>query len=267
MSHVLGLRYRGLCSDGFVEQNNRELRSLPLDRLAELGVSGLELVLPPDTTADQVRELLEPQGLSVASVETSICLGDDELNSTVAVAASKAALAKKLGATYLFASVKAGELSKREAYDRLRRVGDAVGQHGIFLAMETHPDLCQNADQMLETMAGIDHPFVGINFDTANFYYYNREMDMLADLRRVAPQVRGVHFKDTFGGFKNGNFPVLGEGIVDFAEVESVLEEAVYQGPYVMELEGSVFDYAKQDLLDSQIRSCVDHVRSVCAIQ
>ena len=72
MSHVLGLRYRGLCSDGFVEQNNRELRSLPLDLLAELGVSGLELVLPPDTTADQVRELLEPQGLSVASVETSI---------------------------------------------------------------------------------------------------------------------------------------------------------------------------------------------------
>jgi sugar phosphate isomerase/epimerase len=266
MPHTLGLRYSGLCSGGRLQRGDTEIRSLPLDVVAGTGVTGLELVLPPEATAEEVLNLIEPHGLSVASVETSTDLDDGHIGYTLETASTKAALAKALGATYLFTSVKAGHLPKRTAYERLRQVGDVVATHEIFLAMETHPDLCQNADNMLETMAGVSHPHVGINFDTANVYYYNRDTDGLAELKRVVQHVRGVHFKETNGGLKDGNFPVFGEGIVDFAGAEAVLEEAGYAGPYVMELEGSVFDYTKHDLLESQVRSCAEHIHRVCTI-
>lgn len=266
MPHILGLRYSGLCSGGRVPEGDAEVGSLPLERLAGMGVNGLELVLPPEATAEEVLNLIEPHGLSVASIETSTALDDDRIGNTLETASTKAALAKALGATYLFTSVRAGHLPKQTAYDRLRQVGDVVGTHEIFLAMETHPDLCQNAANMLETMAGVSHPHVGINFDTANVYYYNRDMDGLAELKQVVQHVRGVHFKETAGGLKDGNFPVFGEGIVDFAGAEAVLEEAGFAGPYVMELEGSVFDYTKHDHLEAQVRSCADYIRRVCAI-
>ena len=266
MPHTLGLRYSGLCSGGRLQRGDTEIRSLPLDVVAGTGVTGLELVLPPEATAEEVLNLIEPHGLSVTSIETKTDLDDDGIGDTLKIAATKAALARTLGASYLFTSVRGGQLPRQSVYDRLRQVGDVVGSHEIFLAMETHPDLCENAANMLETMAGVSHPYVGINFDTANLYYYNRGMDGLADLRQVVQHVRGVHFKETNGGLKDGNFPVFGTGIVDFAGAEAVLEEAGYDGPYVMELEGTVFDYTKHEQLEVQVRSCVDHIRTVCSI-
>ena len=154
-------------------------------------------------------------------------------------------------------------MSKQEAYDRLHRLGDAVGEHRVYLAMETHPDLCQNAANMLETMAGVGHPWVGINYDTANIYYYNENVDTVEEVRKAAEYVRSVHLKDTFGGFRDGNFPVFGEGIVDFAGVAEVLGRVGFMGPYTMELEGKQFDAGKPEELAEKVAACVAHLKQV----
>ena len=46
----------------------------------------------------------------------------------------------------------------------------------------------------------------------------------------------------------------------------SVLYVEAATQAYVMELEGSVFDYTKHDQLAARVRSCVDHIRTVCTI-
>lgn len=233
---------------------------LPFARVAEMGIEGLELVWDQDTTVAQVEAALGSCNLSVTSIHVPCSLADDNLPKTIGAQAAQAA---ELGARYMFVSVHAGEMPKKDACDRLRRVGDAVGAHEVFLAMETHPDLCQNGDQMAETMKGVNHPWVGVNYDTANVYYYNEKVDTVEELKKAVAYVRGVHLKDTFGGFHDGNFPVFGEGVVDFAAVDKVLRGAGYAGAYAMELEGGTFDHGKPDELAQKVARCVAHLKKV----
>jgi sugar phosphate isomerase/epimerase len=234
---------------------------LPFAQVAEMGIKGLELVWEPDTTAAAVKAALGSSGLSVTSLHVPSPLEDDNLPKALG---AQAALAAELGARYMFVSVHAGDkMAKAQAYDRLRRLGDAVGAHQVFLAMETHPDLCQNGDQMAETVKGVNHPWVGVNYDTANIYYYNEKVDTIAELKKAVSHVRGVHLKDTFGGCGDGKFPVFGEGIVDFAAADKVLREGGYTGAYAMELEGGTFDHSKPDELAQKVACCVAHLKKV----
>ena len=231
---------------------------LPFAQVAEMGIQGLELVWRDATTTDQAGTALESSGLRVTSLHANCPLEDDSLPGVLGEIAAQAA---DLGAAYLFVSLHAGDTPKPEAFERIRRLGDAVGEHQVYLAMETHPDLCQNAANMLETMAGVNHPWVGINFDTANLHYYSEGLDTEAELRQVASHVRGVHLKDTFGGYRDGDFPVFGEGIVDFAAVDRILTEAGYTGACTMELEGGTFDTNQPEDLAAKVAQCVAHLR------
>ncbi len=233
---------------------------LPLARIAEIGIQGLELVWNDETTVDGVKAAIDPHDLQVTSLHAPCPLDDDDLP---ALLGRHAECAAALGAAYLFVSTSSGDMPRQEAYARLRRAGDAVGAHQVYLAMETHLDLCHNAAAMLETMEGVNHPWVGVNFDTANLYYYNEAIDAVDQARKAGAHVRGMHLKDTFGGFREGNFPVLGEGIVNFAAVDQVLTAAGYQGAYCMELEGGTFDASKPDELADKVRRCAEHLRQV----
>jgi len=233
---------------------------LPFQRVADLGIAQLEMVWNDESVVDQVGDALVPLAMQVASLHVPSDLEDDGLADKVGRQAEQA---MELGAHHLFVSIHAGDMDRGEAYDRIRKLGDAVAGSEVYLAMETHPDLCQNAANMLETMAAVDHPWVGVNYDTANVYYYNEDIDTIAELTKAGDHVRGVHLKDTHGGFHDGNFPVFGEGIVDFAAVQRVLDDSSYKGPLVMELEGGVFDASQPDDLATKVEACVAHLRKV----
>ena len=234
--------------------------SLPWARIAETGVQGIEMVWSDGLTAPAASTALEPHGLRATSLSVPCPLEDDGLPERMA---GQAAVAADLGADYLFASAGGGGMSLAEAGERLRRLGDAVGPHEVFLALETHPELCTNADRMEATMAAADHPWVGVNYDTANVYYYNHGIDTVDQLRRCVSHVRGVHLKETSGGYHDHDFPVFGEGVVDFARVYQVLGEAGYGSACCMELEGPVFDRRNPDDLAAKVSRCVDHLKSV----
>lgn len=245
--------------------NTLQRPHLPFARLAELGIQGLELVWNDQTTVAAVEAALRPSGLRVTSIHAPSPLEDDRLPQILGQHAEYAAA---LGASYLFVSVHAGErMSRQEAYDRLRRAGDAVGAHQIYLALETHPDLCQNGNNMLETMAGVNHPWVGINYDTANIYYYNQNVNTVKEIEKAAKYVRGVHLKDTMGGYHDGNFPVFGEGIVDFAGIKRALDAVGYSGPFCMELEGGTFDPSKPEDLAAKTAQCIAHLKKVGVVK
>ena len=239
--------------------------SLPLEQIAEMGIEGVEVMWNEETTAEDVEATLKPSGLRMTTLGSRCPLEDDDLPRRFEELAAQGA---QLGAISMFISAHAGDqMSKQEAYDRLRRLGDAVGKHRIYLALETHPDLCQNAKNMLETMAAVNHLWVGINYDTANIYYYNENVDTVVELKKAARYVRSVHLKDTYGGFRDGNFPVFGEGIVDFAAIAEVLSGVGFTGPYTMELEGRNFDARKPEELAEKVAACVAHLERVGVVE
>jgi hypothetical protein len=63
---------------------------------------------------------------------------------------------------------------------RLRGVGDMAQKYGVTVILETHPPLFPNGDVGIATMQKVNHPAIRINYDTANMYFYNENIDAIA---------------------------------------------------------------------------------------
>jgi sugar phosphate isomerase/epimerase len=163
----------------------------------------------------------------------------------------------------MFVSVKADETPPETVYGRLREAGEVAAKHGVTLVLETHPDLVTNAEVALATMQGVHHPSVRINFDTANIYFYNRDVDGVVELRRMAPYVGAVHLKDTDGGYRHWHFPALGRGIVRFGEVFRILDTAGFAGPCTIELEGIEGEAKTERLVCDRMAESAGYLRGL----
>lgn len=133
----------------------------------------------------------------------------------------------------------ANEEERQLILKNLRRIGDTAGELGVTVAFETHKGNTENADAMLALMSDLNHPYLRLNFDTGNILYYNRDADLIGELRKVASLVRNVHLKDSRGQFEDWYFPAIGEGgAIDFTQVREVLDGVGFSGPYTIEIEG-----------------------------
>lgn len=188
---------------------------------------------------DRARRLLEESGLQLSScnITSGNVLDSDVAHRTLV----KMRIAAALGAPLVVGGggEAADDETQRTLWDRLRRIGDEAAELGLTYCCETHPGAFQNAERMLVAMCSVDHPRVRLNFDTGNLFYYNRDVDLDASLRRVAPLVAHVHLKDTPGGFEEWDFAELGGGVVDFARVRETLAQEGFAGPFSLELEGT----------------------------
>lgn len=145
----------------------------------------------------------------------------------------------ELGAKICFFSAKGGDVELPVLYDRLHAIGDIAGGLGVTVSLETHPNLVTNGDVALQTMAGVNHPNIRVNFDTANVYYFNHGVTTVGELSKIVDYVASVHLKESTGEYKLFDFPALGKGLVDFPAVFKMLAERGFAGPYTMELEGT----------------------------
>jgi len=126
----------------------------------------------------------------------------------------------------------------RKLVNTLRYLGDYAADHGVRVALETHGGLTRNGGLALKLLRAVDHPAIGLNYDTGNIYYYNDDLDPAEDVKQVADRVFQVHLKDTVGGKGEWEFCALGEGRVNFPAIAGVLRSAGFNGPYSLELEG-----------------------------
>lgn len=126
----------------------------------------------------------------------------------------------------------------RRIVNVLRYLGDYAADRGTRIALETHGGLTRNGSLAAKLLAAVDHPAVGVNYDTGNIYYYNDDLDPAEDVRQVADKVFQVHLKDTAGGKGEWMFCALGAGRVEFPAVLGTLKRAGFTGPYSLELEG-----------------------------
>jgi inosose dehydratase len=123
-------------------------------------------------------------------------------------------------------------------YARLRRLGELARRFDVTLVLETHPDLGTNGDVQLETMKGVHHPNVRVNFDTGNITFYNRDTDAATELAKIIDYVATVELKDHGGGYRAWDFPALGQGKTNFEGVFKILKQHNFRGPMTIEVEG-----------------------------
>lgn len=228
--------------------------------LPTTGVHHVEISSPAPDEVDQVKARLDRHGLSASSLQCPVEIEHDDADARLTPHLDAAAA---LGAGLLFVSVQAGDLDKKVAYERLHRCGVKAAEYGITIGMETHPDLITNASVALETMRGVDHPNVRVNYDTANVHYYNRDVDHVDEMVKVIDFIGSMHLKDTDGAYKTWCFPTFGEGIVDFKAVFDRLNDHGFHGPFTMEIEGVEGESLDEEATCRRVADSVAHLRRV----
>ena len=229
------------------------------DVLQKLGIKGVEISPPAPEDVDKLKAELSKYGLTVMSVNGSIDLtnedGVEKVDRLISGAVS-------MGAKIIFASAKASDdIPRTVTYERLRKIGDKAAVHGITVCLETHPILCHNGEEALKTMEGVNHDSIRLNFDTANIYYYNENVNAVDELKKIAKYVKSMHLKDTDGTPRSFVFPPLGEGVVDFPEVFRILNEVGFYGPFTFELEST-----KKEEMAAALEKSVNHLKETGCI-
>jgi L-ribulose-5-phosphate 3-epimerase len=210
------------------------------DVLQKLGFKGVEIGPPAPEDYEKVKAELAKYDLVALSMSGGIDLVDENGVEKFDVLINGAV---GMGSKIIFASAHANDdIPRAVTYERLRKAGDRAAKHGVTICLETHPILCHNGEEMLKTMQGVNHENVRINFDTANIYYYNENIDAVKELKKIVKYVKSVHLKDTDGKPKSFDFPPLGDGVVNFPEVFKVLNDVGFYGPFTFELEATGAD-------------------------
>ncbi len=230
------------------------------DHIRSLGVSHIGLITTDVDTPQSMSAMLkhlDDSGLKVATVLSRCDPGvADNIRTHFGIC-------QELGAGVVcYAPPDTSALEREEVYDRLRRVGDIAAEMGLIVSLETHPELGTNGDIGRKTMLGVDHPNVRFNFDPANLYHFNEDIDPLDELAKVAEFVASVHLKDSDGTYERSSpSPPLGQGVIDFPAIFAMLGERGFTGPYSIELEGMVdVDEAVRLKL---IADCVSYLRQI----
>ena len=231
--------------------------------LAEIGLTNVEIGVPADDAVDKLQSDLKTHGLTATSL-----LGRCDVQSETVVADFQRTLniANEMDVKVIFVSVHAGETDKSVVYERLRAIGENAEPLDVRVCLETHPDMAHNGDIALETMKGVNHPNIRINFDTGNVYYYNHDVNAVAEVEKIIDYVGAVHLKDTNGGYRTWHFPTLGEGVVDYKAVFQTLNDAGFYGPFTMELEGIEGENLDEAGVQARVADSLQHLKDIGVI-
>jgi sugar phosphate isomerase/epimerase len=228
--------------------------------IADAGIRNVEINVRPLDQLETIAAACKEAGVSILTLSGGVNL-DQEASIDAAVSTLDACA--KLGVPIWFCSANGTELDRAIHMARLRYLGDEATARGVVISLETHPPFCQNADGMLQTIEEVGSPAVRINLDTANIFYYNEGLDSADELERVIGVTASLHLKDTDGGYHSPNFPVLGEGVVQFPRIKQILASANFTGPLTLELEGPLVDGLGVQQRHEKVVACMDYLRSV----
>jgi L-ribulose-5-phosphate 3-epimerase len=236
----------------------RKYREGAFAHLERIGVHHVEIPVPGAEELDEVRRQLQEHGLKPASL---ICPCD--LTTDAELMREKLEIAREMRVRLFFISAKTGELSKPEAYARLRERCTLAEEYDVTLSLETHPPLAENATEARATLHAVGHRRLRWNLDTANLYYYNQNLDAAEQARRGLDLVGSVHLKDTNGSYQCWWFPALGDGVVSFASVFRVLNERAFHGPFTIEIEGIQGEELDEAAVQERVTRSVRHLRDL----
>lgn len=144
-------------------------------------------------------------------------------------------IAAKLGAPNIriFAGNPPKNLTREQAFQQvvkgIRESCRYAATRGIFLGIENHGYMTENADAVLKLVETVDHPWLGVNLDTGNFS--DTPYEQMARLARhsIVVQVKAL--------VAAPDKPDKREP-VDYPRVIRILRDARYRGYVALEYEG-----------------------------
>lgn len=233
----------GVCSWSLQPESAAELVS----RVQATGLDAVQLALDPVRRGDmplaEVEGALAKGGLALLSGmiamagedytslesirRTGGVVPDATWDANLAAAHANAVVAGQLGVRLVschagFIPHEAMSPGYTRLVDRLQRVAAPFVERGMVVALETGQE---TADALLELLARLDNPAIGVNFDPANMILYGMG-DPVAALRSLAPQVRQLHVKDALPSRRLGEWGLevpAGEGAVDWDALFGVM--------------------------------------------
>jgi len=116
----------------------------------------------------------------------------------------------------------------------LEPVAEHAHSLGITLVMKPHTGLTATAWDCFELVERVKWPALKIAWDDGNVSFYEG-LRPDTDLSYVAPHVRAWCIKDHRGPRGNADFPIPGEGEINFKNTLSVLLKAGFDGPACVE--------------------------------
>ena len=133
----------------------------------------------------------------------------------------------------VFAGNRSGQDFKtavKHCIEGLEECGEYAAERGVFLGIENHGGIVAEADPLLEIIASISNPWIGINLDTGNFH----TDDPYGDIEKCAPYAVNVQLKVEIQprGQKR-------KSKSDLPRLMRILKQANYQGYVVLEHEAA----------------------------
>lgn len=244
-----------------------------LEGIAKAGFTHVELSavegwtehVPLDATDAQIAEIQAQ--MDRLGLKPSALSGHSDLTTEHGVIVGKKAvdLCVKLGLTLMNTAI-GGHYSEDENKDafmeNIHELADYAADRGIVIGLEVHGDIMASGELSVPLIREINRPNVGINYDTANCVFYG-DVQAVDDLKPALPYLVHIHLKDKIGGKKEWNFPGIGEGEVDFAEILRILDEGGYTAPFSVEIEFSGLPWPPLAEVDRSMKVSYETLKSL----
>lgn len=153
----------------------------------------------------------------------------------------------------IFASHLPGQYIDQDIIKRviknLKRIIPEAKKHNVYLAMENHYGVTATADDLLKIIEGVASPYLKVNFDAANFVPMKE--NPIKACQKLLPHITHLHLKDirqvgetiedaylTGRGIHEGyELCEIGQGLINYQRILSLLIKNYYQGYYSIEYE------------------------------
>ena len=239
-----------VCPSGCFSHGDEDIIDATLAVARPLGYRFLELNGPYTCDRERfermdvpaLRQRIEAGGMQCAGIYTAGWGGTDaaKVRRNVAEIVAAVRVVEGLGGSYITTSGDGrqgdeGGLSR--VIDAVRMILEQIpASSQVQLCLEPHyPDnILLYEDDYAEVLEAIPDERAGICVDLCHFHWAG--VDPVGIIRRFAPRIHNVHFKDATGAAQH-EVTGIGRGEIDLAAVVAALREVDYDGYLNLELE------------------------------
>jgi len=247
-------------SFGLIHYNQPDIQRLDafFEYAASTGFDAVELFISdywpdgedsPESRAEEVRKKLDAARLKACAITGAndfVYLDEEHINYEVQRMARICKVAQILGTNVV--RTEGGRPKESVPEDRhveamagcLKRCLDFVERNEIYLAVDNHGLITNDADLQVDLFAQVDSPFVCAALDTMNYRWAGHDLDTVGRFyQTIAPYVKHVHLKDGTGTRGNYQGKVIGDGEIDIAHAIATLKNVDFEGTWCIEYEGN----------------------------
>jgi len=242
---VIHYNFPGFSFDDFLKYANKTGYEYLELSVGDVWGSGVD---NPEKQAGKVKKEVESYNLKVSALSAGndfVLLDEEAIDAQVKRMERICGLAQILGTNVI--RTEGGSPKDSVPEERwaeaiagcLKRCLDFVERDEIYLAVDNHGVVTNNADLQVEIFEMVGSDYVGSNLDTMNYRWFGHDLETIDRYYEIiAPYVFHTHMKDGTGSRSNYRGEALGEGEIHLMKAVKCLRDAGYDGVFCSEYEG-----------------------------